>query len=144
VPRGLHGAACTACCWPWQGSRNAAGYGKTRFVLQGTAEVYAHRVAYALHFGRLAGPLEVCHSCNNPACCNWHHLWLGTHADNQQDRARKGRGRRRGHPAKVARAEQWRLVEQWKRGKTQRAIAKEFGISQARVSQILRAGAAAP
>jgi hypothetical protein len=138
VQRCQHGDACADCCWPWLGSCDAHGYGRTRYVIDGVPEHYAHRVAYALHCVRLAGTFEVCHSCDTPRCCNWHHLWLGTHADNQRDMARKGRSKHGGRPSMIAPQERWRLVEAWQGGLSQRQIAAQFGISQARVSQLLR------
>lgn len=55
----------------------------------------AHRVVYAQHFGKDAiRNREVRHTCDNPPCCNPEHLLAGTHAENMQDMAERGRGRK--------------------------------------------------
>lgn len=54
----------------------------------------ASRVAYRVLVGPIGDGLEVCHSCDNPQCCNPTHLFLGTHADNMRDMQRKGRALR--------------------------------------------------
>lgn len=86
-------------CWPWMGYRRPSGpshlpYGVWRYAK--TKVVKAHRAAWMAHHGREApaGAL-VCHTCDNPPCCNPAHLFLGTAADNNRDRDSKGRHGRR-------------------------------------------------
>lgn len=79
-------------CWPWIGTSDSKGYG--RFPLNGNSTM-AHRSAFRLGYGIEPGDKFVCHSCDNPICCNPFHLWLGTPRDNTADMIRKGRQR---HP----------------------------------------------
>ena len=54
----------------------------------------AHRAAWEATRGPIPPGLDCLHNCpggDNPACWNVDHLWLGTQADNNADRDRKGR-----------------------------------------------------
>lgn len=79
-------------CWEWRGSRNAKGYGQ---VTNQGADRIAHRVAYEIAKGAIPSGMMVCHTCDNPPCCNPAHLFVGSNADNIRDKVAKGRSKRR-------------------------------------------------
>lgn len=89
-------------CWLWIGRKNNQGYGM--FWYEGR-DVLAHRFSYSHFVSAIPDGLNVCHSCDNPACCNPAHLWLGTQKENGQDMSRKGRSAASVHPERVARGE---------------------------------------
>lgn len=81
-------------CWEWSGysRRRTAGalsYGGYR--REDGKTVRAHRFAYEAAIGPIPAGAFVCHSCDNPRCCNPKHLWLGDAAANNRDRHAKGR-----------------------------------------------------
>jgi len=96
----------------------------------------ANRVAYFLEYGIDPGNLCVLHTCDNPICCNPKHLFLGTHQDNMQDAARKGRQSKRRTGAKLTESSVNKIRKLLYRGLPDSDIAKRFNISVAAIIDI--------
>lgn len=78
----------TSGCWEYTGGKNVWGYGQ---VSVDGKMMNAHRASYLVFCGSIPGGMIVCHACDNPACINPEHLWVGTHYDNYHDSKNKGR-----------------------------------------------------
>jgi len=135
-------------CWEWKGFKNHDGYGRTWINDKG---YYAHRVIYSLVYPNtitLNAPISqdesgfLLHICDNPSCCNPKHLWIGTHADNMADKARKGRSPDfsgdKGPRCKLTmeQAREARLLR--KTGMTIPQLMEKFNLSRASMKTLLR------
>lgn len=76
-------------CWVFIGAAQPTGH--VQFHGNNGKAVYVHRFAWELAFGPIPEGMCVLHRCDNPPCVNPEHLWIGTKADNNRDRASKGR-----------------------------------------------------
>lgn len=77
-------------CFLWLGAKAGDGYGTITYK---GMQHYTHRLMYEAVKGPV-GNSFVLHTCDNPACCNPDHLFLGSQQDNMTDKRLKGRARK--------------------------------------------------
>lgn len=136
-------------CWLWIGAEQGS-YGYGRIKVDGNV-IPAHKYSYQRFVGQVPDGMLVCHRCDNPACVNPYHLFIGTNQDNSDDKVRKNR---QAKGVKLAKAQYENRPRGERNGNSklsyeqvnnilsidmpQRKLAKMFGVSQALISKIKR------
>lgn len=107
-----------------------------------------HRIVYAeangLDVHTMAG--VVMHTCDNPRCIEPTHLVLGTRADNNKDRANKGRSAKSVPSRQRLSAEDVTAIKaRWVKGTAPKpnpngtlAIAREYGVDPAVITKVIK------
>lgn len=90
-------------CWDWVARVNRCGYGTVAMDCERGKpnrgkNILSHRAAWILTVGPIPERMHVLHRCDNPACVNPDHLFMGTPFINNHDMIRKGREK---HPVKI-------------------------------------------
>lgn len=135
-------------CWQWTGAKKVCRRGTHRYgwVTFNNKQMAAHRAVWILFHGQIAPGMVICHRCDDPACVNPNHLFLGTQAENMADMIRKGRKwignalrKSDGLPVRsklsdndIALVRSLRAL-----GALQRDIANHFNVSQSCISNVL-------
>jgi len=123
-------------CWEWQGYTIKDGYGA--FHLKGK-RIIASRFAWILTYGEIPQGMCVLHRCDNPACVNPRHLFLGTQKDNMQDAVLKWR---KSGPHNGRTKLTWPQVDTirllFQMGWSGYRLAKFFGVNYKTIWQILK------
>lgn len=83
-------------CWHWNAAIAKNGYGKFNVgrsdVTHKKITKTAHRLSWEFFNKReIPDGKLACHTCDNRSCVNPGHIFIGTHKDNMQDCAKKGR-----------------------------------------------------
>lgn len=121
-------------CWIWTANKNPNGYGN---FTRANAWITAHRFSWELHFGEALGC--VLHKCDNPACVNPEHLFVGTHkinADDAKQKARHSHGEKHGM-SKLTEAKVISILARFRNGESRKSIASSYGVGYGTIKGII-------
>lgn len=127
-------------CWLWMEGCSGDGYGA---VTIRKMVHKAHRVSYMIFKGPIPEGMNLLHRCDTRLCINPDHLFLGTLAENNWDRDKKGRtakGERSGK-SKLTDAQVLEIrAEEITSPKLEcyKALGIKYGVTHGHISKILR------
>ena len=116
-------------CWNFSACDNGTGY---KLISYGGRNIRAHRASWAIHNGPIPDDLCVLHRCDNRACVNPEHLFLGTRKENMADMMAKGRGVFR----RNAKLKEHQVREIRSSSGPLREAARHYGVSRSLISKI--------
>jgi hypothetical protein len=117
----------TDVCWEWIGTLNKKDGRPYITIDKKRRPVYV--IVLELYTGGQPDGRVARHSCDNPICCNPHHLSWGSNQDNSNDMIDRDR---HGMPATVVR----NIRKLLKNGKTHNEIAELYGCTRETVTAI--------
>lgn len=128
----------TSDCWNWVGTKPSGRYGRFKFKGEKFA---AHRFSWLIHHGEIPSGAHVLHHCDNPACVNPSHLYLGDHKQNMSDKVARGRcnaacGEGNGF-SKLTEHDVRRIRARYSEGARQVDLARDFNVYQTTISKIV-------
>lgn len=132
-------------CWEWVLRPNSMKSLYGRFSFSDGTRILAHRFSWLLTNGPYTFKTTdcICHTCDNPLCCNPSHLWLGSNRQNMLDCIKKGRfvyaPRLCGEKSPVSKLKQYQvhlIRDLLTDGYSQHTVANAIGISRTSVQSI--------
>lgn len=135
----------SGCCHLWTRYKTHNGYG--RITIRGK-KMRTHRLAWEYENGEIPEGMYVLHKCDNPACVNAEHLFLGSHQDNMEDMRRKGRGKQGGgfeggenNPRTIINwGKVYEIRKMYQKGSKEfgsAGLSEKFGISKSQIKRIV-------
>lgn len=127
-------------CWEWTACKTSDGYGSVRVCKK---MIGTHRLVWKWTYSEIPEHLEVCHLCDNPACCNPKHLWLGTHKQNVEDRENKKRGKQprfeKHNKAKLNREIVTEIRQRYENGERNLTrLSKDYNVTRCNIGFIIK------
>jgi len=123
-------------CKIWMKYRAPDGYGRVMRKVDGNwTPKLAHRDAWEQAYGPIPDGLFVCHRCDNRACYELSHLFLGSPSDNSSDMVSKGRSLRHRQPKAKLAARQVVEIRCLAGLVPQRSLAAVYGVAQSQISR---------
>ena len=127
-------------CWNWIGGKSGNGYGVFHVVHSGKQKSEkSNRAAWRLLKGEDAGDRFVLHTCDNRACVNPAHLYLGDHTKNMRDMTDRSRACSGDRHDRFIRIDGMidRAKDLFRQGITRKAIAKWLMVDFSTVKAML-------
>lgn len=134
----------TGDCWLWTRSLSTHGYGQQ---WHNGKLLRSHRIAWLLTHGPIPHGQCVCHTCDNPKCCNPRHLFLGTQRENLRDMVAKGRNHvppagswigTRNVRAKLTPDAVRAIRADYAAGASLRKLSERFGVAHTAIASVLK------
>lgn len=123
-------------CWIWNGYKQASGHGQFRYR---SKTIVAYRFSYMLKYPDFDQSLCVLHKCDNGACINPTHMFLGTMTDNMADKVAKGRqSKGLSNTGWLLETEVEEIKKLYQTGKyTQQELGRRFKVNASQISKII-------